>query len=204
MNEICRQVARSLFSQIGPWGERCALFGGLVPGLLVPDAPGDLEPHVGTRDVDVALRVAALSDDREMYRTLKNNLSGLGLRQSATSFRWQREVEGVAVEVELFVPVSEPSQGGSVQRKPIEQSGSGLTALGVFGLDLMERDLEVIDDEGALLDGLGHKRVALRVCGPAMLLALKAWALTNRSKAKDGYDVVWLLKALGPQIIAAR
>lgn len=37
-----------------------------------------------------------------------------------------------------------------------------------------------------------------------MLLALKAWALTERNKAKDGCDVVWMLKALGTQTIATR
>lgn len=204
MNEICCMVARTLMSEIGPWGERCALFGGLVPGILVPEPPTNLAPHIGTRDVDVALRVAALSDDREMYRTLKASLSAIGLKQSATSFRWQREVEGVDVEVELFVPVSEPEQFGKIQKKPIEQSGSSLTALGVFGLEWIESDLQIIPDEGPLLDGRGIKQVDLRICGPAMLLALKAWALTERNKAKDGYDVVWMLKALEPQTIATR
>lgn len=205
MNQICHMVARTLVSEIGPWGERCALFGGLTPGLLVPYPPPSLLPHIGTRDVDLALRIAALSDEREMYRTLKQNLTHIGFKQSnEPSFEWNRQVEGVEVVVELFVPVEDPSQGGRVQRKPIEQSGSGLTALGIFGLELIERDLELVIDEGPLLDGIGIKRVGLRVCGPAMLLALKAWALTDRNKAKDGYDVVWMLKALGPEAIAAR
>lgn len=205
MNDICRMVARTLLSEIGPWGERCALFGGLIPGLLVPAPLPPLSPHIGTRDVDLALRIAALGDEREMYRTLKGNLSKLGLRQSSdTSFEWRRSVEGVEVVVELFVPVDDPAQGGRVQRKPIEQSGSGLTALGIYGLELIERDIEIVLDEGPLLDELGIKAVPLRVCGPAMLLALKAWALTERNKTKDGYDVVWMLQALGPEVIAAR
>ncbi len=205
MNEICRMVARTLLSEIGPWGERCALFGGLIPGLLVPQPPSLLAPHIGTRDVDLALRIAALGDEREMYRTLKQNLARLGLKQnSETSFEWRRMVESIEVVVELFVPVDDPAQGGKVQRKPIEQSGSGLTALGIYGLDFIERDIQIVPDEGPLLDGLGIKQVDLRVCGPAMLLALKAWALTERNKTKDGYDVVWMLKALGPEVIAAR
>jgi len=205
MNDICRMVARTLVAEIGPWGEHCALFGGLIPGLLVPQPPGTLAPHIGTKDVDLALRVAALGDDSEMYRTLKQNLTSIGLRQASdTSFKWFRDVEGVNIEVELFVPVSEQAEGGSIQRKPIEQSGSGLTALGIYGLDLIERDIELISDEGPLLDGLGIKRVQLRVCGSAMLLALKAWAMTERNKTKDGYDVVWMLKARGPAAIAER
>lgn len=205
MNDICRMVARTLLSEIGPWGERCALFGGLIPGLLAPTPPALLAPHIGTRDVDLALRIATLEDEREMYRTLRQNLTRIGLQQSSeTSFEWRRSVEGIGIVVELFVPVDDPAQGGKVQRKPIEQSGSGLTALGIYGLELIERDIEIIPDEGPLLDGLGIKSVNLRVCGPAVLLALKAWALTDRNKTKDGYDVVWMLKALGPDAIAAR
>jgi hypothetical protein len=36
------------------------------------------------------------------------------------------------------------------------------------------------------------------------IIALKAWALVDRNKSKDGYDVVWLLKAYGPDRLAAR
>lgn len=205
MIELCRMVARSLIAEIGPWGNRCALFGGLIPGLLVPEPAEPLVPHIGTRDVDVALRVAAIGDDREMYRTLKNNLAALNLKQTGDkSFEWRREVEGVEVIVELFVPVNTPEEAGKIQRKPIAQSGSALTALGIYGLDLIERDIVEIDDEGPLLDGKGVKRVGLRVCGPAMLLALKAWALKERNKTKDGYDVVWVLKAYGAEALATR
>jgi hypothetical protein len=35
-------------------------------------------------------------------------------------------------------------------------------------------------------------------------VALKAWALQDRNKTKDGYDVVWILKAYSPEAIATR
>jgi hypothetical protein len=141
----------------------------LAPGLLIPQPAQALQPHVGTRDIDLALRIAAIGDEEEMYRTLKKNLSDLKLTQTGDrSFEWTRRVEGFDVIVELFVPVDTPDQGGKIQKKPIEQSGSGLTALGIYGLDLIERDIEEIEDEGPLLDGKGIKRVKLRVCGPAV------------------------------------
>ncbi len=198
-------VARSLFAEIGPWGGQCALFGGLTPGILVPEPPEPLAPHIGTRDVDLAIQIAAVGDEGEMYRTLKNNLSALGLKQASNrTFEWQRTIDGFDVLVELFVPVSDPLQAGKIQKKPIDQGGSGLTALGIFGLDHIGKDLVEVDDEGPLLDGKGVKKVTLRLCGPAMLVALKAWALTERSKSKDGYDVVWMLKAYRPKPVAAR
>jgi hypothetical protein len=202
--DICRMVARSLFAEIGPWGDRCALIGGLTPGLLVPTPDASLQPHVGTRDVDLAISVAAIGDDPEMYRTLKNNLTSLNLVQTSNrTFEWKRTVEGVEVIVELFVPVEDPEQGGKIQKKPIAQSGSGLTALGLFGLNYIANDVREIDDEGPLLDGKGIKKVTLRVCGPAVLIGLKAWALNDRVKSKDGYDAVWILKAYGADAIAA-
>jgi hypothetical protein len=204
--ELCRLVARSLFAEIGPWGDKCALIGGLIPGLLTPEpADGSLAPHIGTRDVDLAIRVAATIENREMYRTLKQNLANLGLEQSGSpSFEWRRTVENVEVVVELFVPVDDADQGGQIQKKPIEQSGSGLTALGIYGLEYIERDTRIVMDEGPLLDGKGIKNVPLRVCGPAVLLCLKAWALNDRTKTKDGYDVVWLLRAHGTETLAER
>lgn len=203
--EICKMVARSLVAEIGPWGKYCAFFGGLIPGLLVPDPEEPLQPHIGTRDVDLAIRIAAIGNEEEMYRTLKNNLAALKLVQTSDrTFEWKRTVEGFEVIVELFVPVDDPAQAGRIQRKPIEKSGSGLTALGIYGLDFIERDLVEIEDEGPLLDDKGIKKVTLRVCGPAVLVALKAWALTERSKTKDGYDVVWILKAYGPEVVAQR
>jgi hypothetical protein len=172
--EICRMTARSLFSEIGPWGNRCALFGGLIPGLLVPEPAEPLMPHIGTRDVDLALRVAAMGDEEALYRTLKNNLAALKLIQTShRTFEWKRTVEGVEVIVELFVPVDTPDQAGRIQRKPIEKGGSDLKALGIYGLDFIERDLQEIEDEGPLLEGKGVKKVTLRVCGPAVLVALK-------------------------------
>ena len=203
--EICRMVARSLTAEIGPWGNHCAFFGGLVPGLLIPEPTAPLAAHIGTSDVDLALRIAAIGNESEMYRTLKNNLAALKLEQTGErSFEWRRTIEGFDVVVELFVPVESREQGGLIQRKPIEKSGSGLTALGIYGLELIARDIVEIEDEGPLLDNKGIKKVTLRVCGPAVLIALKASALKERNKTKDGYDTVWMLKAYGADAVAER
>ncbi len=204
--EVCRMVARSLFAEIGPWGDKCALIGGLIPELLVPvPADNELAGHVGTRDVDLAIRVAATVENREVYRTLKQNLANLKLVQSGSpSFEWRRTVGEVEVVVELFVPVDDADQGGKIQKKPLENTGSGLTALGIFGLEYIDRDLWIVEDEGPLLDDKGIKKVPLRICGPAVLLCLKAWALNDRTKSKDGYDVVWLIRAYTPEKLAVR
>ena len=120
--DICKIVARSLVAEIGPWGRYCAFFGGLIPGLLVPEPEKPLLPHIGTRDVDPAIRIAAMGDEAQMYRTLKNNLAAPGLSQTSDrTFEWKRAIEGFEILVELFVPVDDPAQAGRIQRKPIEK-----------------------------------------------------------------------------------
>ena len=110
--ENCRMVARSIISEIGHWGDQCTIFGGLSPALLVPNPTYPLLPHIGTRDVDLAIGIATLDDERELYRTLKNNLHALQMVQrDSRSFEWYRTMGRFEVKVELFVPVDRRDQG---------------------------------------------------------------------------------------------
>ncbi|MBS1701763.1 MAG: hypothetical protein JST12_08880 [Armatimonadetes bacterium] len=196
-------IARSIFAETGNWGHKCALIGGLIPSLIVKELPPELDPHKGTTDVDIAIKMAAsVPDDPAFYKTLKNNLASLGLKQDEGSFRWIGTVEEKEIIVELFVQVDDPEQGGKSQKKPVEGGGSGLQALGVYGLQHMELDIIEFPSKGELMNGKGIKDVTLRICGPAMLICLKAWALEQRTKEKDGYDVVWMLNAYGPEKLA--
>lgn len=202
--EICTKVVRSINAESGVWGPKCVVIGGLVPALLGIAPPDGLMPHIGTTDVYFGIDVAAVHQDPDLYRTLKSVLTNLNFKQTGEepSFCWIREVDGMPVKVELFCPVENEEQGVRIQTKPFPESGSGLTALGILGLDLLERDKITIPSEGLLLDDRGIKAVEVTVCGLAMLMLLKGWALAHRTKIKDGYDVVWCLKALGPDRIA--
>jgi hypothetical protein len=100
--------------------------------------------------------------------------------------------------------VSDASQAGKIQKKPIENGGSDLKALGIFGLEHLDKDVIEIENEGPLLGDKGIKKVPIRISGPAMLIALKAWALKERTKSKDGYDVVWMLRASGVEALVQR
>jgi hypothetical protein len=84
--------------------------------------------------------------------------------------------------------------------------------MGLYGLQFMSLDTVIVADEGPLLDlanrvSVQGAPVNLPLCGPAIFLALKAWALTQRQGTRNGerdaYDVLWMLKALGPQSLAA-
>jgi hypothetical protein len=204
--EICKKIVRTVNAESGVWGPSCIVIGGLVPALLGIELPDGLSPHLGTTDVDFGVHIAAAAEESDLYRTLKSVLTTLNFRQTGEepSFAWVRDVEGYPAKIELFCPVPNQTDAGRIQKKPFDESGSGLTALGVYGLELLEHDLERIQSKGPLLDDRGIKNVSVSVCGPAMLLLLKAWALQERTKDKDGYDVIWLLKALGPDLLASR
>lgn len=204
--EICKRVVRSINAESGVWGPKCVVIGGLVPSLLGIEPHEGLQPHLGTTDVDFGVQVAALADEAELYRTLKSVLLKLGFKQTGgePSFAWTREIDHFPAKIELFCSVGNQSEGGRIQKKPFSQPGSGLTALGIYGLDLIAKDVIKLDDEGPLLDNQGVKKVSISVCGPAMFMLLKGWALHERSKDKDGYDVVWVLRALGAEKVAAK
>lgn len=207
-------VARTLMANAGTWSEHCALIGALVPGLLVPYPEVALASHRGSHNVALGLRVSAASDEGLMIRTLKSDLTRMGLQQSQQQgFKWQRRVEDVQVTVSLFSAVDKAAQDGQIQTHSHRKSGGELVAMGLYGLRFLPFDTMTVADEGPLLDppgraGVQRAPMQMRLCGPALFLALKAWALTQRQGTRkgeqDAYDVVWMLRALGPQTLAAR
>lgn len=204
----CEKALRTLLVKIGPWGGRVFLIGGLVPHYLIATAPGDMKGHVGTTDLDVVIGVAIPTEEQEVYRTLQNNLKEVGFaptRSAETgqeqSFRWGRNVDGIEVLLEFFCPVGEGT-AGTILRNPGEGVGSKIGAIRTSGAELAALDsFEVILngetlDHGGIRDG-----VVVHVANLLPFIVLKAFALGEREKDKDSYDVVWTLNAYpeGPE-----
>ena len=95
----CERALVTLLGDIGPWSERVYLVGGLAPCYIVGSLPEGARPHVGTTDVDLVIGLALGDESPEAYRTLENNLKKAGFKDE-TSFRWKKNVDGVAVTVE--------------------------------------------------------------------------------------------------------
>lgn len=197
--EACEKVLRSLLSAIGTrWRERIVVVGGMVPFYLYDDeeVPEDLDPHIGTIDVDIGIGILVDEGDEEAYTELERQITALGFRlpEPDKKWRWARDVDGVTVLLEFLGPVNEGDVPGRQTTEPIGGTGN-LYALAVRGIELVPRDCVGVELEGDTLNHAGRRAVTGQVANLLPFLMLKAFAIEEREKFKDSYDVVWSLLA---------
>jgi Nucleotidyl transferase AbiEii toxin, Type IV TA system len=160
--------------------QHAVLIGGLVPGLLVPVLDPGLEPHIGTTDLDLCLSMALVDGDTAEYE----------------------RIETVIMTLEFFCPASPPErEAGRLFRPNATERprakhnlGGRLSALALAAGELLTTDIERITRVVELPDNRGGLEVVLKVTGPVAFLVAKSHALHLRDKAKDAYDIVWLLE----------
>ncbi|MBA3973264.1 MAG: hypothetical protein C0504_03475 [Candidatus Solibacter sp.] len=199
----CERALLTVVTKIGPWGERLVLIGGLVPRYLVGLPPPGVATHVGTTDLDIVVGFALSAEEAEVYRTLQSNLKDAGFAPaldpetgSEQTFRWERDVDGVSVCLEFFCPVGD-GQPGRLLRSP-GGTGSRISAVRTRGAELAARDCFSQLLTGRMLDsGAVQQDTPIRVTNLLPFLVLKAFALDERDKAKDSYDLVWTLAGFG-------
>jgi hypothetical protein len=188
----CERALVTLLGNVGLWRERIYLAGGLAPRYLVGKLPEGARAHVGTTDVDLVVGLAVEADPPETYYTLATNLERAGFRKTEPSFRWVRDVDGVAVVVELLGE-SEDVAPGRIFRPRGQRGGSSLSLLNIQGAALAARDyVEVIVERERLDDG-GVSRVGVRVANILPYTVLKIRAFQDRHENKDAYDLVFTL-----------
>ena len=103
--------------------------------------------------------------------------------------------------LEFFCPVGD-GEPGKLYRNPGKNIGSKISAIRTPGADLAGIDNFPVVLKGETLDHGGiQEGVEARVAGLLPFLVLKAYAIEQRDKEKDSYDVVWTLNAFekGPQ-----
>lgn len=204
--EILRKVGH------GPDGH-VTIVGGLVPTLRSGQCtePPSAE-HQGTGDLDLVLSLALLrGETANYYQDVASALREAGLAPGKLEpgndkrWQWQGEVLGLAVKVELLAKDQEGHPAGHPQPLPVEGSAGGdptvLTVLGVTYAEMAHVDRELVAVDVAARHGTlpGYQ---LPVAGLASWLALKGEAVMRRDKDKDAYDIVWLLRCLGPELAA--
>ncbi len=192
--------AASLLKSIGLASQHLILIGGIVPGLLVPVLDPGIEPHIGTTDLDFCLSVALVQGDTAEYRRIEQGLKAAGF-VAEESWRW-RGGPSARLLVEFFCPAGPGRPAGQLFRpraaeQPVAKHNLGgtLSALALDAGTLISADAQTVQREVGLPDDRGKQVIDLRVTGIAAFLAAKAAALRGRDKAKDAYDVVWLLEA---------
>lgn len=207
---IAADVLRSFGSAFG--GRHLAIVGGAVPGLLVDTPPRGMEPHVGTADLDLHLSLHLLDGETsDYYQAIIDGLRSLGLSTDdeqgrEVKWRWVGRHRDVRLQVELLCPVR--SRAGRPERPAAETPaeanigpGGEITALAVgFGHLVPDDTITISRRVETASGGLTYE---FPVAGVASWLCLKSDAIMRRDKAKDAYDVVWVIDALGPDAASA-
>lgn len=185
---MCLSIAQILGDTIQT---DAVIVGGLVPTLLYQK----LEPawefgvHAGTHDMDLALDLVILEEER--YENVAECLKRGGFvpdqneKGNITRQRWLAS-NGAKIDF-LMPPVPPDRQGGR------QQSLTGELAAGTMrGLDLALQHRALVDLSGKDLEGRSVART-LPVCAPEIFIVLKALAIAGRDKPKDAYDIHFVL-----------
>jgi hypothetical protein len=204
----CEKALRTVLTKVGPWGSKLILIGGMTPRYLVGNAPIDMKEHVGTTDLDIVVGVTVSTEEEEAYRTLQQNLKEAGFAPAVNhdtgkeeTFRWARDVDGIRVLLEFFCPVGD-GEPGRLYRNPGANVGSKISAIRTTGAELAGIDHFTVTLRGDTLDDGGiQEGVNARVANLLPFMVLKAFAVEQRDKAKDSYDLVWTFNAFpgGPR-----
>ena len=166
---------------LGSYRGKFAVIGGAVPWLLLGEA--DM-PHIGTLDVDLSLDAEALGDGE--YAQLVESLlrQGYHRREHLPRFQLVRTVsarddgDDIDVRVDFLMP-----RDATIARNapPLVANFAVQRA---DGADLIDGDMP---------DG-GGNRVQIAVASIPALLAMKGYAITNRRKQKDAYDIYYSIR----------
>jgi hypothetical protein len=177
--------------------DQLVIVGGLAPSLLVDqeNLPDGAETHVGTRDLDVGLTLALLSQER--YTTLTERLRGAGfspdMNEEGNSTRQRWRIEGTdKVTVDFLIQPTRPEERGG-RLKDIEPD---FAAVITPGLHLAFEDRVQVTLSGKTLLGEEATR-EVWVCGPGAYVILKALAFDDRGENKDAYDLFYVIRNFG-------
>lgn len=176
---------------LGAHRDAFVIIGGTVPSLLLPGA----EPaHIGSLDVDVNLDTEKLADHG--YAELIEKLDAAGYERNVEGlkpFQIRRTVDlhdggaPVAVIVDLLMP-----KGAKVKKhrpKLIE----GLRVQEADGGEVALRSNLKVLISGTMPDGRKNEVEVLVASIPA-LLVMKGYALVQRDKKKDAYDIYFCVR----------
>ena len=184
--EAAHRILVELVNIFREYEEDIRIVGGWVPDLMFPG-----EGHIGSVDVDVLINHLALHD--EGYQNMARILQGSGYREHPDkyfSFVKTVEVDGVPYDVDVDILAG---MYGGTQPKKRSQNVQGVKALkatgGNFAFDFPPQKIRV---EAKRPDG-AMDTANVSVVAVVPFLIMKTAAM-GRGKAKDAYDIYFLLK----------
>ncbi len=185
-----RAVLIEVMNVLGAFRDDIVLVGGWVPELLYPN-----RGHIGSLDVDLAVSRSALGENA--YKTILNRMITAGYSHHPSPTRFTKPVAGVEEPVKVDL-VGGQYEGGD-KAKSIQVNELELNTL--RGLDLAFEACREISISGLTPDG-SQNTVRVRVVLPEAYILIKAFALDERQKEKDAYDIHFIMRHYPPDVEA--
>jgi len=190
VTEAVKMVLVEIGQILGSFRGKFAVVGGSVPWLLLE---GSEMEHVGTLDVDLNLDPEALGNGEyaDLIKTLMGNK--YEKTEHTKDFQLRRVVpardggEDIDVRVDFLMPASADIK----KNKP--KFIENFRVQRADGADLATQFHQLVAVEAEMPDG-GTNRVEIAVCSIPVLLVMKGYALNNRHKRKDAYDIYFCIR----------
>ena len=185
---------------LGSFKGKFAVVGGAVPWLLLENE--DMA-HVGTLDVDLGLDAEALADGE--YKNLVEALmaNGYGQRKELRKFQLVRQIDpgDGGAPIDIIVDFLMPRDARI--EKNIPALIDNFAVQRADGADLALRFHQLVAVDGSMPGG-GKNRVEIAVASIPALLAMKGYAIAQRHKQKDAYDIYYCVRNYpgGPEALA--
>ena len=175
---------------LGGFEGKFAIIGGAVPWLLLGEA--DM-PHIGTGDVDLSLDPAALGDGEYVRLVEALQEHGYLQRENLRRFQLVRTVPARddGPDIDIVVDFMMPRDAEITKNTPPLISQFAVQR--ADGADLALRFYQMVAIEGHMPDG-DRNRVRIAVASIPALLAMKGYAIANRLKRKDAYDIYYSVR----------
>lgn len=185
-----RSVLVEIGQILGGYRGKFAVIGGAVPWLLLNQSE---MPHVGTMDVDLGLDAESLGDGE--YARLVESLLGQGYRQQENLRRFQlvRTVpaKDSGSDINVVVDFLMPRDANIAKNTPPLIADFAVQR--ADGADLALRFYQLVAIDGEMPGG-GVNNVRIAVASIPALLAMKGYAIANRLKQKDAYDIYFSVR----------
>jgi hypothetical protein len=187
-SRAARQAAElALVRVVHHYGERpeFVVLGGLVPEILCSKSE---RQHAGTTDVDVQMNLeigAGAVNTKRLEIALKN---AEFVPDGERAWRWTTEGKPkTVVKFELLADLDSERAGDTIHFKDCERLG----AVNLRGTGFASRDTRTQELRGKI--GGTLYKVEVKITGLAGFLLAKTAAAFSRRKAKDWYDVAFVL-----------
>lgn len=189
--DAARAVLIEVINVLGAFKDDIVIVGGWVPDLKYPD-----KKHIGSLDVDLAIGPNAVGKD--VYSSILNRLAESNYTHHTAPTRFIREVPNAPEPVKVDLISGEYLTEGDKTRAIMVDA---LKINSLRGVDLAFENCEEITIEGKMPSGLDNV-VHARIVSPEAFLLIKAFALDERNKEKDAYDIAFVLQHYEPSIEA--